>query len=204
VIDLQKTGDGWYRTKSGKIMFCLVPPQEVYQYALGFDKPNDGFFMLLPDGRRLHDSTGRWTIIEHLPTYTGYDWQLEKWRVPTIEDCSATKVRKLRVRTDDRYEWRVIEGKLLYITNFYFYLGKNQQVEWVRWCEIIDEPEKDTQNDGWSIWHGGNCPIDPLTNVQVMHRGGFIQTDQARQFNWCSTCETSDIVAYRLARKAEK
>jgi hypothetical protein len=143
------------------------------------------------------------TIVEHLPDHTDHDWQPEKWRVPTIEDCSAKVRRKLRLRDDTQAPWQERELYLVWVIADGFYAAKEDgsAVYWI-YCEILDEPE--TDNDGWIEWHGGERPVGRLTNVMVKYRDGIRETHQASLFFWDHKNTPKDIIAYRVVARMVK
>jgi len=54
----------------------------------------------------------------------------------------------------------------------------------------------------WLEWHGGECPIDPDTIVDVRFDDGSIDTDFAGCWDWSSNglLAESDITAYRVSK----
>jgi len=65
--------------------------------------------------------------------------------------------------------------------------------------------------DGWVLWNGGECPVDPETLVVIMLRSGTVCGDKfpltARHWDDCESTDPSswlhvgaadDIVAYRV------
>lgn len=55
-----------------------------------------------------------------------------------------------------------------------------------------------TENDKFTPWEGGTCPIDRGSRVTVRTSNGDEITGMAGQFAWTKGAAPHDIVAYRL------
>lgn len=58
-------------------------------------------------------------------------------------------------------------------------------------------------NDGWTEWHGGDCPVDSDAIVEVKFRNpsrNKFNSDRAGDFYWAHTGSNADIIAYRLQK----
>lgn len=56
-------------------------------------------------------------------------------------------------------------------------------------------------SDGWTEWHGGDCPVDSDTIVEVKYRNPNnyqFNNDRAGNFSWSHDGIDGDIIAYRL------
>lgn len=58
---------------------------------------------------------------------------------------------------------------------------------------------KPTQNNDWIEWHGGECPVNGDTVVQVKRKDGKTETDNAIELLWMHYDLPSDITHYRIA-----
>ncbi|ARM70437.1 hypothetical protein FDH43_gp32 [Escherichia phage vB_EcoM_ECOO78] len=61
-------------------------------------------------------------------------------------------------------------------------------------------------NNGWIDWHGGECPVDSDTIVEVKFRKPsplHFSNDRAGDFVWSHHGSSGDIIAYRLVDKNE-
>lgn len=61
-----------------------------------------------------------------------------------------------------------------------------------------------TQGDGWIKWRGGDCPVPSGVMVETKLRSGIINQYPAVCFTWKHGGTLSDIVAYRVAEKANR
>jgi hypothetical protein len=52
----------------------------------------------------------------------------------------------------------------------------------------------------WFGWNGGECPVHPETEVEVMTSAGSILSRQAGLFNWNYPDMPSTIIAFRITR----
>ena len=57
----------------------------------------------------------------------------------------------------------------------------------------------------WTVWTGGECPVDPETKVRVELRNGERDTGLGKEFLWNhvdgrSAAARLDIVSYRVVR----
>jgi hypothetical protein len=54
-------------------------------------------------------------------------------------------------------------------------------------------------DDGWTIWTGGECPVDPDTAVEVVYRSGTLPAHgSAAAQRWHHNGGAWDIIAYRV------
>lgn len=66
----------------------------------------------------------------------------------------------------------------------------------------------DINKDGWIEWNGGECPVEPNTEVQVKLRNGKEYTYHAQGFHtgrWRHTDPikpSGDIIAYKIVRSS--
>lgn len=55
----------------------------------------------------------------------------------------------------------------------------------------------------WVQWHGGKCPVDLDTVVEVTMRDGTTERDRAGDYNWRHySDDPADIVLYRVVNKS--
>ena len=68
--------------------------------------------------------------------------------------------------------------------------------------EALDGEDGGTPaNDGWIEWHGGECPVDPKTAVEVKFWDGEYCLDSlAEEWYWGDSAFEDTIVAYRIVR----
>ena len=55
--------------------------------------------------------------------------------------------------------------------------------------------------NGWIDWHGGECPVDSDTIVEVKYRNPsplHFNNDRAGDFTWSQDGNAGDIIAYRI------
>jgi hypothetical protein len=65
----------------------------------------------------------------------------------------------------------------------------------------LEPPTAD--DDGWIPWHGGECPVDGRTPVEVRWRNGEQRTGKrADDFGWYDLYGPDSIVAYRIVKPA--
>lgn len=67
----------------------------------------------------------------------------------------------------------------------------------------IDKKNKSAPegSEGWTEWHGGECPVDSDAIVEVKcrwHNQHQYNNDRAGDFYWAHTGSNADIIAYRL------
>lgn len=67
----------------------------------------------------------------------------------------------------------------------------------------IDKKNKSAPegSEGWTEWHGGECPVDSDAIVEVKcrwHNQHQYNNDRAGDFYWAHTGGNADIIAYRL------
>lgn len=55
----------------------------------------------------------------------------------------------------------------------------------------------------WIDWNGGECPVDPGTQVEVRLRDGRGVVGLADNLHWRKECAISDIIAYRVVEVAK-
>lgn len=61
-------------------------------------------------------------------------------------------------------------------------------------------PPADNDNNAWSVWGGGSCPVHPNDAVEVILRNGSRNhRSDAYGYRWSHIGGDSDIVAYRVA-----
>lgn len=56
-------------------------------------------------------------------------------------------------------------------------------------------------SDGWTEWHGGDCPVDSDAIVEVKYRNpsrNKYNNDRAGDFTWSHDGSNGDIIAYRM------
>lgn len=61
-------------------------------------------------------------------------------------------------------------------------------------------------NNGWIVWHGGECPVDSDAIVEVKYRKPNpyqFNNDRAGDFSWSHDGVDGDIIAYRLPHPHE-
>jgi hypothetical protein len=80
----------------------------------------------------------------------------------------------------------------------------NCQIEYRMDLEAVDTAlaayRASLQNDGWNEWKGGECPVEPGTQVKFKMRDGEVSAYAAGALNWKHEDEVWDIVAWRLAK----
>lgn len=64
--------------------------------------------------------------------------------------------------------------------------------------EVV-KPEK-KPDDGWIEWHGGECPVDAGTTVEVKMLSGETDVRPAYQYRWNHVGYFNDIIAYRVVQ----
>ena len=69
-------------------------------------------------------------------------------------------------------------------------------------AEIAMLRAKLDERDGWIEWHGGDCPVDGETMVEVRLRIGWTEKVTAANAFWGHGDERGDIVAYRIDHEA--
>lgn len=62
---------------------------------------------------------------------------------------------------------------------------------------------REANDDGWIEWHGGECPVDPDTEVEICVRAAGYGPNQkdsrpAGKLQWWHDLRASDVVAYRM------
>ena len=65
----------------------------------------------------------------------------------------------------------------------------------------IDSSKAVVGHEGWTEWHGGDCPVDSDEIVEVKfrrHNQHQYNNDRAGDFYWSHTGSNADIIAYRL------
>ena len=68
------------------------------------------------------------------------------------------------------------------------------------------EPLKFSGDDGWTLWQGGECPVDGDAIVEVRYRKTNpyqFNNDRAGDFTWSHHGIDGDIIAYRLQQPHE-
>lgn len=68
------------------------------------------------------------------------------------------------------------------------------------------EPLKFSGDDGWMLWHGGECPVDSDTIVEVKYRKPsplHFNNDRAGDFTWSHDGSIGDIIGYRIVNPHE-
>lgn len=63
-----------------------------------------------------------------------------------------------------------------------------------------------TCSNGWIDWHGGECPVDSDTIVEVKYRKPsplHFNNDRAGDFTWSHDGSIGDIIAYRIVNPLE-
>lgn len=63
-----------------------------------------------------------------------------------------------------------------------------------------EEPK--SEGDGWIEWNGGECPVDPETQVGVLLHCNLYSrfVDSAKNYNWHHMNSRLDIIAYRVIK----
>lgn len=61
----------------------------------------------------------------------------------------------------------------------------------------------DATSQAWIEWHGGKCPVPPLTLVFVRFQSGLESSGRgsARAYRWTHNKLGGDIVAYKVASR---
>jgi hypothetical protein len=54
-------------------------------------------------------------------------------------------------------------------------------------------------DDGWTVWEGGECPVSPISIVEVTFRSGA--TGDGPYWGWHHTGNHDDIIAYRVVEE---
>ena len=71
----------------------------------------------------------------------------------------------------------------------------------------IESKQIESNNDGWIGWHGGECPVDLTSFVQVKQRGlSLHSTYPASYLNWNhgeGVPKYAEIIAYRAISQPE-
>ena len=62
----------------------------------------------------------------------------------------------------------------------------------------------DPSYDDWIPWKGGECPVGRRDVVMVKGKNGEVDTDKAHFYDWNHTGSPFDIIAYRIAKGADK
>ena len=66
----------------------------------------------------------------------------------------------------------------------------------------LAEPQADA--DGWIPWSGGECPVHGRAPVEIQAKSGRKQTGLAEVWEWRHFGHRGDIIAYRIAKGADK
>ena len=66
----------------------------------------------------------------------------------------------------------------------------------------LAEPQADA--DGWIPWSGGECPVHGRVPVEIQAKSGRKQTGPAEVWEWRHFGHRGDIIAYRIAKGADK
>ena len=66
----------------------------------------------------------------------------------------------------------------------------------------LDEPQADA--DGWIPWSGGECPVPAGVRVDVLLRNGKKRQEEPGWLFWGHGQLDGDIIAYRIAKGADK
>lgn len=56
----------------------------------------------------------------------------------------------------------------------------------------------------WIEWHGGDCPVDPETRVQIEFCGGGTRTRKAKDCTWERLRKDGFLHGYDIARYRTK
>lgn len=56
--------------------------------------------------------------------------------------------------------------------------------------------------EGFTPWEGGLCPVDEKSIVEIILRRGANNRDRAGLFIWSNSDHQSDIIAYKVVKKA--
>lgn len=82
-----------------------------------------------------------------------------------------------------------------------YYLPSTNEA-WRLWQAAIASQQP--ADDGWIKWHGGECPVDESTVVQVKGRLKGTYSGLARHFSWHHQDKALksdwDIIAYRVVK----
>ena len=62
----------------------------------------------------------------------------------------------------------------------------------------MEIPEGVISHEKWIRWQGGECPVDPVTEVEVELRCGLEAGGVASKFEWGHIDSGSDILRYRV------
>ena len=69
---------------------------------------------------------------------------------------------------------------------------------------VKEQAQEEPKSEGgeWIEWHGGWCPVDPETPVDVSLRCGVhsIARASAKTYNWQHMNSRLDIIAYRVVK----
>lgn len=58
------------------------------------------------------------------------------------------------------------------------------------------------EREGWTEWHGGDCPVLPATVVRYVKRDGHERQHVAGGLRWSHNGSASDIVTYKITKPA--
>lgn len=63
-------------------------------------------------------------------------------------------------------------------------------------------PPKPQIPEGFTPWSGGECPVAPDTEVEVLlaHEESHWNIDKAKSWRWSASCSGTDIIAYRVIK----
>ena len=60
--------------------------------------------------------------------------------------------------------------------------------------DVEGQAQHDTRDDGWIEWHGGDCPVDPQTLVEVRFKNYTVRKNIGGPLPW------SDVIKYRVVK----
>lgn len=108
----------------------------------------------------------------------------------------------------DGYDW--IYGDRPFEGNFRHYITANDWNISIVTREKYESAMAASQavlgNNGWIDWHGGECPVDSDTIVEVKYRKPsplHFNNDRAGDFTWSHDGSIGDIIAYRIVNPHE-
>ena len=137
------TKSGWYRTNSGRIIYCMILPRYIANHLtydiIAFDQVHNPYAVVDREAGRTEISSD-W-IIEYLPECHSFDYKLERWAMPTVKNCSSTLVYNCRVKNKKNDSWTTKELLLVYVSENGFYLtdpkSSKDGPKCFSFCEIL-------------------------------------------------------------------